>query len=306
MNCLVGVMSYNRGRYLLNCVKSIQKHFHFPYELVIYDDNSTDPETIGIIQKLEEKVHIVRAGDGKISRKHKGLYQNMNRALEMAASGNFETLFLVQDDTQVIRHVSDREYRKILRILSLPKIAVVVPLFFKKNHVKPYHELLNYHHELDFYYPKSQQQKYMTGLGDIGIFSMQKLKAVRWVFDPGETNNINKGREYGLVRAVLKNPFLAYLPWPKTYRYRISNINDCLTWITDLIYNAGFHPFHDLSPDAEKRLLYRSPDVIPFAEDFLTLKNGERLKKPWNYYESSFPVRMALKKLRNKILSVWV
>ncbi len=294
-------MSYNRGKYLLNCIESVKRNFDFDYELIVFDDGSQDPETLRILQQLAHEVRVFRATGEMKSKKHKGLYANMNRALQYAIDNGFEILAIIQDDLQIIRKVNRQELQTMFRILNLSSMVVVVPLFFKKNHQKDYANLLAYNADFEFYYAKSNELMYLNGIADIGFFSVKKLTDCSWQFDSNETRNIKKGMQLGFKRAVLKNPFMAYLPWPETHRYRISNFNDWITSLTDIWFKAGFHPFKNISETSLQRLFSRSHEIIPFAEDYLELADNVKLKKPWNYYESSFPVRHKLKSVLRKI-----
>lgn len=294
-------MSYNRGHYLLNCIKSIQDNFRFDFDVLIFDDHSSDPETIKIIKSIRVEFPVFQTQFDGASKKHKGLYLNMNLGLKKAIEGDYDLLFIIQDDTQVIRTVDNYELDKIGKIFNNGSVVVVVPLFFKMNHQKNYQRLLSYNANLEYYYPVDDRQNYLQGVSDVGIFDVRRLKEINWFFLDNEADNIALGRKLGLKRAVLKNPFLAYLPWPKTYRNKITNFNDRLTFITDRIFHAGFHPFEYISPEALNRLFLRSENQIPFAEDYLVLKSGKTLKKPWNYYESSFPIRKLITNLRNKL-----
>lgn len=294
-------MSYNRGKYLLNCVRSIQRNFQFNYELIVFDDGSNDPETVWILDKLMQEINVFRISADNKSKKHKGLYANMNHSLQRAMDKGFELLAIFQDDTQVIRLVTERELRRLNDILDLPAIGSIVPLFFKKNHQKDYKNLLAYNQEYEFYYARSNSQMYLNGIADMGFFSVRKLAACGWEFENHETLNIKKGLEAGFKRVVLKNPFLAYLPWPETHRHRITNFNDWVTGLTDIWFRAGFHPFKDLSDEGRRKLFERPHEVIPFAEDYLELVEAVNLTQPWNYYESSFPVRYKLKSMLKKV-----
>lgn len=297
MKILVSVMSFNRGKYLRNCIESIINNFKFDYSLIVVDDHSDDPETLTILNELAAFNSVIKPVRSSGSAKHKGLYANMNYALAMAKEQQFDILAIFQDDTQVIRKVQEGELKTIKNILSLPEFAVVVPLFFKKNHQKDYNNLISFHNELSFYYAKSKDQIYLNGIADIGFFSVNKLAACKWQFQDREGLNIELGRQLGMKRAVLKDPFLAYLPWPKTYRHRITNFNDLFTFITDYFFEAGFHPFNTLEGESLLKLINRAPNVIPFAEDYLTLRNAVKLKSPWNYYESSYPIRAFVKSI---------
>lgn len=299
MRCLIAIMSYNRGEFLLNCVSSIERNLQFPYELQIYDDDSNDEYTCEVLNDLKKKYSVYNNDEKKEKHlKVKGLYQNMNKALQYCSINQIDHVLIMQDDMQVIRKVDEIEFSSFTQ---LPDHAVLVPLFFKMNHQKDYKNLLRLNSNFKLYEPLSVSQRYMNGIADIGLFNVQGLENKNWHFLNDEGENMERGRELGYQRVVLFNPFLAYLPWPKTNRAMYKGIKGYFKRAADAFFQAGFHPFNDLDTDGLRKLTSRDPSIIPFAEDYLLLKENPRLRKPWNYYDSTFPVRKLFSDIKKKL-----
>ena len=293
---LVAIMSYNRGKFLKNLVTSIEKNCQFIYDLVIMDDGSDDPYTKEVLQEYEASVY--RSSVDPESIKHKGLYANMNRALQMAIKQEKDQLLILQDDTQIVRKIPQSEINGFDDIFgNREQTAQIVATFFKKNHQKPYKKLLDFHPDTLTYTPKSDDQHYMTGIADMGFFSIKKLEEANWNFESDEATNLRTGRYQKLNREVLRLAAVAYLPWPSTYRYRGSLPSKFIAWAADKLYHAGFHPLSDFTEDQLDAIRAQDPWQVVFEEDYLTNLDGVRLKKPWNYYKASFEFKRSIKRL---------
>uniref|UniRef100_UPI0040482096 glycosyltransferase family A protein n=4 Tax=Roseivirga sp. TaxID=1964215 RepID=UPI0040482096 len=294
---LIAIMSYNRGEFLENLIQSIKALFHFKYELYLFDDSSDDPYTLEVLERFKEHVVSNVSQDHDHNIKHKGLYANMNRALEMSYKSNVDYLMIFQDDTQVIRKVNASEIERYTSIFRKNNIAQLVCTFFKKNHQKPYFSLLSYEESTDAFYPLLTNRDYMLGIADMGIYDIKSLKKVNWFFENNELENQNKGKKLGLNRAVLRFPFLAYLPWPAVFRYKGSFMKRRFMRFSDWYFKAGFHPLQYLTDQETSKIMNdRSPTIL-FEEDILIVKNSNRLKEPWNFYQSTFEWKRRVKSL---------
>lgn len=294
---LVAIMTYNRGQFLLNCLRSVIRNFKVDYTLHIYDDRSDDKETLNILRFISTQYEVyspeIDEDDGT-NKKVKGLHSNMNRALNYAINGDFDYLFIIQDDMQVIRPFEEKDLRLVNNVFAYdPNIVSVGFLFAKKNHQKDYSQLLKYHSNLGFFTPSEQSTKYMRGVADTGIFKVSLLRENRWSFQPNEGANIAKGRELGLIRSKLMIPVIAFLPWPSTRRSRFPFHKRTIIHWLDKFYHAGFHPYKDLGQE-QIVAIQKKAGTIVFAEDFLELEFTAPLRKPWNYYDTWFVFRQWL------------
>ena len=88
---------YNtRGEYLLESVLSIlHQDYSKTLDIIVWDDGSTDPDTLSMIETISSGVRIKR------NRKNKGLPYTLNRALEAC-----ETEYMVRMDSDDISNLS--------------------------------------------------------------------------------------------------------------------------------------------------------------------------------------------------------
>tara|TARA_R110000823_G_scaffold295431_4_gene414902 strand:- start:119217 stop:120173 length:957 start_codon:yes stop_codon:yes gene_type:complete len=284
---LLTIMSYNRGAFLKNLIDSILANFEITYDLLIYDDNSDDCLTLGVLHEYNRYVAKIELSGNNA--KHKGLYSNMRSAYNLAASKDYDLLFIFQDDTQVIRKFDNQELSSIHDFFNYHDSTYQIACtFFKKNHQKPYANLLDYDKDFDMFTPKASNENYMLGIADMGIYAMNKLKNKGWKFEDSEGVNLKKGIEQNMHRAIMRFPFLAFLPWPSVYRYSGSIIKRAYLKFSDWYFNAGFHPLNVINEQQQKVISERRGFEIIFEDDILQLRGGYKLTEPWNFYASVF------------------
>ncbi|PCJ67865.1 MAG: hypothetical protein COA58_01630 [Bacteroidetes bacterium] len=294
---LVAIFTYNRGRHLNNCVESLELNMKIPFDLVIYDDDSTDKLTLDILSSLRRKYLVVTNTSPGENSKVKGLYSNMNGAIEYGINGKYNYLQFLQDDVQLVREIDLDYLTSAETVFKNPEVFSISSMFFKKNHQVDFEKYLKFDTTSQMYLPKSMEQKYMTGIADIGLFSLEKITQINWRFEMDEALHIAKGREMGLIRGVTKNPHFSFLPWPSTSRSGFSLLKRVLMVVLDKWYNVGFHPLNSISEESETKLQNRSLFDFPYAEDFLTTRDNSKLVTPWNFYDSFFPFKNSIKRL---------
>ena len=101
MDFQVCIFSYNRGPFLDNCARSVERMAP-NWPMKIYDDGSDDPETLAVCEKYEGAVLNPRTDEGRYG----GLHVNMQRALDEAEA---EFVFFTQDDHQMVRPVDEHD-----------------------------------------------------------------------------------------------------------------------------------------------------------------------------------------------------
>jgi glycosyltransferase involved in cell wall biosynthesis len=291
-------MTYERSKYLLNLVKSIEDNFCFDYDLVIMDDGSVSENMSSVLSQLNNKYKVRINQKSGASRKHKGLYDNMNEMLSYADQNNYQYLFVIQDDIQAIRKIDQQELNSVLSVFNSNNIAQIVPLFFKANRKENYK--LQYNVVNSLYYLAAEKFESRRGLTDVGIFDLEKLKKRKWIFGNSELDNINKSIKENLFRVKYVFPFLAHLPWPSTKRYKLTSPEEILKLLTDYFYKAGFHPLRYMKEDQLRQFLKKESYEFPYAEDYLELREDISLVKPWNYYSSTFPIKQKTKQIIGK------
>ncbi len=122
----MAIFSYNRGKYLKNCVDSVLENLP-DATISIYDDNSDDSETLDYLKLLGDKVKSSRAEN---TSRHGNLYKNMQIALDNSTK---RFLVLLQDDTQIVRPVSSFDLANIRKIFEDREVGFLRAHFIKQG-----------------------------------------------------------------------------------------------------------------------------------------------------------------------------
>lgn len=289
------IFSFNRGEFLLNAVRSIQRLTSSP--ICIIDDDSDDPETRMILASLEESCQVLRAS-ASAGGKHGGLYANMQRALD--AFGEAELLCFLQDDMQMLRAPGDEELAAFVQHCNDPGgPAFLQPCFLKGATRDVDRRTLVTSGDAPYYVRAESGASVGRYYSDICIFSPRRLSADGWRFAPSEPMNERQAAALYPPMGQLRVPFLMWLPGGPAWRGKRKTI---ALRHAERAGACGFYPFRTLGADAERRLLDRDPAVLPVAEDFLALEGETSLQRPWQYYP--LQGRRLLKKLNSLELAL--
>lgn len=303
-NIMFAIFSYNRGDYLKNCIQSIERHFPLLHKrnLVIYDDYSECEQTVQILNEYKHK-YDVKINQELINDNCRcGLYYNMNLALQDAIKRNFEYLFFIQEDLQMVRPFDEHFIAECKTIFdSDSNIVQVSPIFFKGTFSKQEFDRFTTINEHLGYYLGNPLG--LDGISDVGITKVEPLKEAGWIFDNDETENMKKGTDKSWVYVKPRNPIMMYTPWPETYRYKTASKDKFYTKMLDHIYHAGLHPYNDMTGEKIEELLSRSIYEYPYAENFLTVKDDVGLIQPWNFISTRYYVKKKIRSMRRAILT---
>lgn len=126
----ISILAMNRPDTLRETIESVLKYAVEPYEIIVVDNNSTDPKSIALLHEIEQVGKVIR------NEKNTGLSVGTNQGLE---ASNYDTLIHLDDDC-VIRH---RGWNQIMRTyFSKAKIGMVVPGIYGESLVNEgYREL---------------------------------------------------------------------------------------------------------------------------------------------------------------------
>lgn len=284
---------------MANCVQSLVDLLQTPFDLHIYDDDSTDQDQLNLLASYQSRHRVYVNKNRSSNEKVKGLHGNMNLAVSHIVDG-YDYGLMLQDDTQMVRPFTKEDMGDIKEALCIDNVFAVTSFFYKKNHPKDYKGSLDYVERARCYVPKNGSQGYLTGVADMGFFSGKKLRDTNWKFEANEGAHIEKGRQQGLVRAATLNPFFSFLPWPTTSRGSWTSLRHILTRILDKYYHTGFYPLAYMSESQLTKLGERDLFDFPFAEDYLHPRGGVKLHTPWNFYDSFYPFKKKIKKLLNR------
>lgn len=277
------VFSYNRGPFLRHCVESIEACAP-QCDISVYDDGSNDPETREVLATLANRIDVnwvpePDADGGKDGGKHGGLYHNMQRALDDRAPDSI--VCFIQDDMQLVRNLDDRELAGIqARFAEGSPPRLLQPAFFKGSNREQDQRECRFDVRADAYFIDRFSNSAGAHYSDIHIASVTQLRRIGWQFQARESANEAAARQTLQQMLYLRQPFAAWLPGVPAWRGRIRTLGLRLAQQRD---RSGFYPFQSLSGEALAQFMTRDPQVLPFAEDFLSLAGTQR-PKPWHYH----------------------
>ncbi|MDQ7730919.1 glycosyltransferase family A protein [Halomonas sp. SpR8] len=275
-NLTVCVFSFNRGRYLRNCVESIQRCIPNA-NIVIFDDHSDDPETLEYLRIVESSCQVVTPGKvGSI--KHGGLYHNMNAALE--GFKERPLMCFLQDDTQVVRLVSTTELDEMESLFDHnPTLGFVHPCFIRGIDLKKRPVIPLMGPTPDFFYRKDSGQSAGIHYSDLVVFKPGRLVETGWSFQQSEPENDKQAKLMFDMMAYMWLPFAMWLPEVPAYRGKKKTLG---LRLAERKKKVGFYPFKIITLDELVLNKKKAPTRLPVAEDFLECSPFSPAA-PWTY-----------------------
>jgi hypothetical protein len=272
----VVVFSFNRGRLLLNCLASVRRYV-LGAPVTVFDDASTDPETCAILGEIRRegwaRVLVAESPPlGWAAPSDGGFNANIQSFVDVHARSTY-TLIL-QDDLQVVRPLERRDLDGLDQVFSdFPQCAFVSPLFL-------YSTLCQY---VDMESVKGDSLTFSllydyeySGFFHVCIAHISRLRDANWRFVNELVSSVAARAAFGTM-PFLRQPFVAHVPSPPTFRHRRKTLVQCI-WER---YRASLYPIDPLS-DSDVRRLFSLRDTFPTAEEFLTSRSfwGSH---PWPY-----------------------
>jgi len=273
------LFSYNRGLLLKNCVDSIE-HCAPDAKLVIYDDNSDDPETLSILDAIRAKHEVRLSGDRKPTSQHGALYTNMQCAIDSLIEDDI--IFFIQDDAQLIRPFTPDDLNFIERYFSQnPKAGFLSPVFQRRITKQRTLDRFVYEPNRQVYLCHHRSRVEVAGVyySDISITTRQRLREVDWRFFPSEYQNELQAKNGFHEMGYLFAPLAMQLPNAPAYRNKRKTF---AFQIAEKMNKSGLYKFRYMTEASIKMLFSRSPHQVPIAEDFLETEPS--LKKPWIFH----------------------
>lgn len=270
------IFSYNRGAFLRNCVDSI-KACAPACPIHIFDDNSDDAETCRVLEALKPlcRVHYPTAGASQS--KHGGLYANMQSALATLSAADL--VCFLQDDTQLVRPVTQAEVRAFGSFFGDPSAGFLMPAFMRGCNRQTDGPLTRVTEEGQYYLVDRVRSSAGAWYSDIFISRAGNLQQAGWTFGDREPLNEQQARRHFKQMHYLRNPFVAWLPLVPAFRGKKQ------TWAlrrATRIRRCGFYPLQIMSDGELEDFMSRDIHQLPFAENFL--KPDRCLPQPWIYY----------------------
>lgn len=262
------LFSFNRPRFLKNCVASIEA-LAGAYPLTIVDDHSDDKKTRRLLARFCERHQVLRpdTADTQGTFKTGGLYPNKNLALAHAERHNVRYALYMHDDQQLVRQLTEADITRFDRYFGHYPDHFELHGCFMKARLRPWDEQymrpdnsgLAYFRDAD----KARGHKHFSGSG---LFHVARTRATLGEFAIGEKPN-----EAALAAAHIKLgfyawPFMTWLPFPISYRGKKRSVEHAMV---EHLGGGGFHPIRHMTGAEEQALLERNLEILPIAEDFL-------------------------------------
>jgi len=272
------IFAYNRGRFLANCVRSIE--LCAPGSpLAIYDDNSDDPATLELLAELARRYPISSPEVAGQQSKHGGLYANMQRALDEQALGSI--VCFIQDDMQLVRKLEQAEIDQLHAHFSRKANAgLLQPAFLKGGERSWMNQVFRFDETANGYLCERHARSGGLHYSDIFIASVDQLRALGWQFKPREKDTEMMARRLLPKLLYIQNPFVAWLPSVPAWRGRMRTLG---LRLGEKLRHCGFHPLRLMSAEERAAFLGRDPAILPIAEDYLVLEQGS-IPQPWVYH----------------------
>ncbi|MGF1546558.1 MAG: hypothetical protein ACFCUG_04485 [Thiotrichales bacterium] len=271
------IFSYNRGRFLQNCVSSI-RHCAPQSTISIFDDNSDEPETLDVLTQLARYHDIVLPPTAKSTArpKHGRLYINMQSAYEFMSTN--EIYCFLQDDMQLVRPIESSELQAIASHYAKNSNAGFIhPAFLKRSGRKPDKFGMHFNPDQGGYINDNSKKSVGIYYADVHIANIQRLRNSSWYFHDHERSNEAAAQRMFSPMLYLKNPFCAWLPNVPTYREKRQTY---ALQIAMRQSHVGFYPIRILNKGETLSFRNRSPSELPRAERYLSLTDE---KKPINW-----------------------
>jgi hypothetical protein len=269
------VFSFNRGRFLENCIGSIESCVVDP-DIIIFDDNSDDPGTIEALKKLSGK-HRIETPGSHSNHRLGGLYGNMQRALEICADESL--VFFLQDDTQLVRPLSESDIDGIHAFFdSIPGQGFLSPCFIRGRSVAK-GAMFEYDDDVGLFYRQQDDRSVGRYFSALLIMQPQRLLDAGWAFRSSEPENEKQAATLFKPMGYLKAPFAMWLPEVPAYRGKKKTFG---LRLAEKKRRCGFYPFRVMTGDESAQFSIRAPDGVAVAEDYLECEPYSP-SKPWAY-----------------------
>lgn len=271
------IFSFNRGRFLENCVQSIERCAPGA-RLAVFDDDSDDPATREALARIAARHPVIRPGKAS-SHRLGGLYGNMQSALEYARDEPL--VCFLQDDMQLVRPVDGDDLRAVAAAFDADeRLAFLQPCFLKGCNRERDARTLAFDARRRLYFRADSPQSSGRHFSAVLITPPARLLARGWVFARSEPENDRQAsRLFGRLGHLFA-PLAMWLPEVPAYRGKRKTL---ALRLAERRRGCGFYPFEIMMPDEVARLKSRPPEVLPIAEDFLRTVNPG-LPQPWMYY----------------------
>lgn len=290
----VFVFSYNRGRYLRNCLDSLlQAAPQLP--VTVIDDASSDPEVHRVLTGYAEQISVVQTDEPSDGHHLGGLYPNMNHALRVAET---DLVLFIQDDMQLVRPISQDDLDHAERFFArYPDAVELHNAFFKRTQGASDRADIDLDAETPVYFrqPDARGSVYFSA---VGILNARRLRARGFELSNFESGNDARIAEFAERMGISPWPWMMWLPFAETSKYRSKGLlQRYAEWKT----GAGFYPYRMMTEGEVGQLMQRDLREIPLAEEWLAPR-GMPSRRVWNFADAAkfVPITRKLLKMRKR------
>ncbi|MCL4410509.1 MAG: glycosyltransferase [Gammaproteobacteria bacterium] len=295
----VYVFSYNRGDFLANCIASIQRHLN-DVAVWVVDDRSNDADTQAYLADLPEGVGLLQSQAHESSR-HGGLYNNMQMALEHAASKGAELALFLQDDMQVVRDVAADDQANVEGFFAhFANAAFLNPLFLKGMRKRRDQRITQLAEDYPVYFRHYPEKSNPRGISyaDAVIAHVPRLTAANWQFANDETVNAEQADKLFGKMGMMLHPFAMFLPEVPVFRGKKKS------WaVAKAEQLRGTQPNRFFGMTGRQIAALKERDVatvLPVAEDYLVTERDA--KRPFTYSQINvYPWLRVIHKISQKL-----
>lgn len=263
---VIYIFSFNRGRFLDNCLKSVAVCAE-GIPVTVIDDQSDDRNTQEILAKYRSRLKVITAGEAEIS-EHKtgGLYNNMRFAFQDARESGKRFVLFLQDDMQLVRPILPRDIAGAAAFFEAnPNTAELHTCFMKRFFADRDEQLAELDATGEAYLRPSNYPGF-SGFSAVGLFDIERVSQLFGELQQGEYANNEFAQKNGIQMGISTRPFMMWLPYPISHRGKTRNLP---LQLVESVAGCGFYPYQIMTDKAVGELLERPLEQHPYAEDWL-------------------------------------
>lgn len=288
----VYVFSYNRGRYLRNCLASVARHVPMA-QVTVMDDGSDDPEVHAVLEEYRDTVSAV-SSESASNAYLGGLYGNMQQAIERTQKEPL-VLFL-QDDMQVLRDLTVADLNHWRRYFERhPDSFQLYCCFVKRKQAASGNRLVNIDTDVPAYFRTAESGR-RSRFSAVGLFHAARMKAAGWIFEPSEGDNNRKVKDIGYYMGMTPWPFMMWLPNAESAKFRRRGL---LHRLAERRARVDFYPYRPMNPERVEWLHNRPIEELPVAEELLE-PIGMDTSREWLFADATKAIKPLHRHLKRR------
>lgn len=268
------VFSFNRGRFLNNCINSI-RNCAPGSPIIIIDDNSDDPDTKHFISLHRKTCEVLfNNRESEFEKKTGGLAGCMNLAMRHAKEIGAPYVVFIQDDMQMVRSLKEDDMGLIKDYFShVPGSIQISTSFIRRLSMDTFSMDHVVNIEAGAYIRKGVAERGKSNFSDTGVFDVNRFHETFKVFCVGEDKNSEKARSLGLTCGRSIYPFMCWLPYPVSHRGKKRG------WrhrFFEKFGRSGFYPIRVMSGQERNSFVVRDAFDYPVMEEYLCSPSSPR------------------------------